>query len=142
MALYLTLNRGELLSSPDAAPLSERLELNANREIWDPAPGRRLLTLRPRTADEQGALEHALSCLVWQERLWRSCHDLSTFYLFTYLIMTPDRLDRLSTPALGVPMLSLRITCPSLRYRVFYSTLSHTTYNARLIHISSLRVFK
>ncbi len=39
MALYLALNRGEPLGSPDAAPLSERLELNANREIWDPAPG-------------------------------------------------------------------------------------------------------
>ncbi len=53
MALYLALNRGEPLGSPDAAPLSERLELNTNREIWDPAPGRRLLTLRPRTTDEQ-----------------------------------------------------------------------------------------
>ncbi len=72
MALYLALNWGEPLGSPNAAPLSERLELNANREIWDPAAGRRLLTLRPRTADEQGALEHALACIVWQERPWRS----------------------------------------------------------------------
>ncbi len=72
MALYLALNRGEPLNAPDATPLSERLELNANREIWDPAPGRRLLTLRPRTADEQGALEHALACIVWQEGPWRS----------------------------------------------------------------------
>ncbi len=46
MALYLALNRGEPLGSPNAAPLSERLQLNANREIWDPAPGRRILTLR------------------------------------------------------------------------------------------------
>ncbi len=45
MALYLALNRGEPLDAPNAAPLSERLELNANREIWDPAPGQRLLHL-------------------------------------------------------------------------------------------------
>ncbi len=72
MALYLALHRGEPLDSPDTAPLSERLELNRNREIWDPTPGQRLLTLRPRTADEQGALEHALACIVWQEGPWRS----------------------------------------------------------------------
>ncbi len=67
MALFLALNRGEPIGSPDALPLPERLERNANREVWDPAPGRRLLTLRPRTAEEQGALEHALACIVWQE---------------------------------------------------------------------------
>ncbi len=72
VALYLALHRGEPLDSPNTAPIAERLELNANREIWDPAPGRRLLTLRPRTAEEQGTLEHALACLVWQERPWRS----------------------------------------------------------------------
>ncbi len=38
IALFLALNRGEPLGSPDAAPLSEWLELNANREIWDPPP--------------------------------------------------------------------------------------------------------
>ncbi len=38
MALYLALNRGEPLDSPDAAPLSKRLELNANREIWGSRP--------------------------------------------------------------------------------------------------------
>ncbi len=47
MALFLALNRGEPLDSPNAAPLSERLELNDNREVWDPAPGRRLHHLRP-----------------------------------------------------------------------------------------------
>ncbi len=47
MALYLALNRGEPLNSPNAAPLSECLELNVNWEIWDPALGRRLLYLRP-----------------------------------------------------------------------------------------------
>ncbi len=67
MALYLALNRGEPLGSPGAAPLSERLERNANRELWDPTPGRRLLTLRPRTADKQTALEDALAGVVWQE---------------------------------------------------------------------------
>ncbi len=72
MGLYLAHNRGESLDNPNAAPISERLELNANREIWDPSPGRRLLTLRPRTAEEQGALEHALACIVWQEGPWRS----------------------------------------------------------------------
>ncbi len=72
VALYLALHRGEPLDAPDAAPLSERLELNRNREIWDATPGRRLLTLRPRTAEEQGALEHALACIVWQEVPWRS----------------------------------------------------------------------
>ncbi len=72
MALYLALHRGEPLDAPDAAPISERLELNRNREIWDPTPGRRLLALQPRTAEEQGALEHALACVVWQERPWRS----------------------------------------------------------------------
>ncbi len=72
MALYLALNQGEPLGSPDATPLSERLELNANREIWDPTPGRRILTLRPRTADEQTALEDTLAGVVWQEHPWRS----------------------------------------------------------------------
>ncbi len=72
VALYLALNRGEPLDAPNAATISERLELNRNREIWDPVPGRRLLTLRPRTAEEQGALEHALTCVVWQEAPWRS----------------------------------------------------------------------
>ncbi len=72
MGPYLALNRGEPLDAPNATSLSERLELNANREIWDPAAGRRLLTLRPRTAEEQGALEHALACIVWQEIPWRS----------------------------------------------------------------------
>ncbi len=72
MALYLALNRGEPLGSPGAASLSERLGLNATREVWDPAAGRRLLHLRPCTADEQSALEHALACLVWQEVPWRS----------------------------------------------------------------------
>ncbi len=72
MALYLALHRGEPLDAPDAAPLSERLQLNANREIWDPAPGRRLLTLRPRTAAEQTALEDTLTGVVWQEAPWRS----------------------------------------------------------------------
>ncbi len=72
MGLYLALNRGEPLNAPDATSLSERLERNANREVWDPAPGRRLLTLWPRTAEEQGALEHALACIVWQERPSRS----------------------------------------------------------------------
>ncbi len=72
MALYLALNRGEPLDAPDALPLHERLERNANREVWGTAAGRRLLTLRPRTAEEQGALEHALACIVWQETPWRS----------------------------------------------------------------------
>ncbi len=72
MAIYLATNRGEPLDTPGALPLSERLERNANREIWDPAAGRRLLTLRPRTTEEQGALEHALACIVWQEAPWRS----------------------------------------------------------------------
>ncbi len=30
------------------------------------------------------------------------------FFPFTYLIVTPDHLDHLSTPPLGIPMLSLR----------------------------------
>ncbi len=72
VALYLALNRGEPLDAPDALPLAERLERNANREIWSAAPGRRLFTLRPRTAEEQGALEHALACIAWQEVPWRS----------------------------------------------------------------------
>ncbi len=72
MALYLALHRGEPLDAPDAMPLAERLQRNANREIWSASPGRRLLTLRPRTAEEQGALEHALACIVWQEVPWRS----------------------------------------------------------------------
>ncbi len=54
------------------------------------------------------------------------CHDLFTFYLFTYLIVTLDWSDHLSTPALGVPMLSLRHCAFSLRYHMFYSTLPHT----------------
>ncbi len=72
MALYLTLNQGEPLGSPNSAPLVERIAANAQREIWDPAPGRRLLHLQPQTADEQGALEHALSCIIWQEGPWCS----------------------------------------------------------------------
>ncbi len=72
MALFLALHWGEPFGTPDSASLSERLERNTNREIWDPAPERRLLTLQPRTTDEQGALEHALSCIVWQERPWCS----------------------------------------------------------------------
>ncbi len=67
MGLYLALNRGEPLDDPNALPLTERLERNANREVWHTAAGRRLLTLRPQTAEEQGALEHALACIVWQE---------------------------------------------------------------------------
>ncbi len=67
MSLYLALNRGEPIDAPGALSLSERLEANADRTVWDPAPGRRLLHLQPRTAEEQGALEHALACIVWQE---------------------------------------------------------------------------
>ncbi len=72
MSLYLALDRGEPLDTPNALPLSERLERNADRSVWDPAPGQRLLHLRPQTTDEQGALKHALSCIVWQEEPWRS----------------------------------------------------------------------
>ncbi len=72
MDLYLAIERGEQLDAPDATPLVEQLNANAQREIWDPAPGRRLSHLQPQTADEQDALEHALSCLVWQERPWCS----------------------------------------------------------------------
>ncbi len=72
MDLYLATERGEPLDSPNTTPLHECLEANSQREIWDPASGRRLHQLRPRTADEQGALEHALSCIVWQERPWCS----------------------------------------------------------------------
>ncbi len=41
-----------------------------------PPPRGRILTLRPRTADEQTALEDALAGVVWQETPWRSpsCH--------------------------------------------------------------------
>ncbi len=45
------------------------------------------------------------------------------FFPFTYLIVTPDRSgcsDHLSTPALGVPMLSLDIA--RSRFNITYST--------------------
>ncbi len=45
MSLYLTLERGERLDAPNAATLQERLEANAGRTVWGPAPGRRLRTL-------------------------------------------------------------------------------------------------
>ncbi len=53
----------------------------------------------------------------------QKCHDLFTFFLFTYLIVTPDRSDRLSTPALDIPMLSLQPRASSLRYRIILHTL-------------------
>ncbi len=45
MDLYLAIKQGEPLDAPDATPLVERLDANTQREIWDPAPGRRLLHL-------------------------------------------------------------------------------------------------
>ncbi len=64
----LAVEWGERLNAPNATPLVEQLNANAQREIWDPALGRRLSQLWPRTADKQSTLEHALSCIVWQER--------------------------------------------------------------------------
>ncbi len=72
MDLYLAIERGERLNAPNATPLVEQLNAKAQREVWNAAPGKRLLHLQPQTADEQATLEHALSCLVWQERPWRS----------------------------------------------------------------------
>ncbi len=39
MDLYLAVERGEPLNAPDTTPLIEQLNANAQREIWDPAPG-------------------------------------------------------------------------------------------------------
>ncbi len=47
MDLYLAIEQGERLDAPDAMPLVEQLNANAQREIWDPAPGQRLSQLRP-----------------------------------------------------------------------------------------------
>ncbi len=61
-----------------------------------------------------------------------TCHNWFTFFLFTYLIVTPDQSGRLSTLALGIPMLSLHHCISSLRYRVILHTLpcnlQRTTY--------------
>ncbi len=54
------------------------------------------------------------------------CHDLFTFYLFTYLIVTPDRSDRLSTPALGIPMLSLQCGASSLLFASISRATPHS----------------
>ncbi len=72
MDLYLALNRGEPLNDPGALPLNEQILANQERRVWDPAVGSWVRDLQPRTADEQSALEHALSCVVWQEGPWCS----------------------------------------------------------------------
>ncbi len=68
---------------------------------------------------------------------WATVSRFITFFLFpfTYLIATPDRSgrsDRLSTPTLGIPMLSLQRRASSLRYHVilhnFPCNLQRATY--------------
>ncbi len=63
------------------------------------------------------------------------CHDLFTFFLFTYLIVTPDQSGRLSTLALGIPMLSLQRYASSLRHHVLLHTLPCNLQRATYTYI-------
>ncbi len=68
------------------------------------------------------AIPHLRYLLQGRHCLSRFIH----FFPFTYLIMTPDRSGRLSTPALGIPMLSLQHCVFSLQDYVLDSTLTRS----------------
>ncbi len=75
MDFYLVLNQGERLDVEGTAPLEQRLATNWDRSLFAPAPGCRLYRLRPRTNNEQGALEHALANLVRGEGPYGPCQE-------------------------------------------------------------------
>lgn len=75
MDFYLVLNQGERLDAEGTAPLKQRLTTNRDRSLFAPAPGHRLYGLRPRTNNEQGALEHALANLVSGEVPYGPCQE-------------------------------------------------------------------